>query len=56
MTVEPYAGGVDAVCGMCGGEIYRDEAYYHINGHAVCQDCLTEYAAQVFAPFLVKGV
>ena len=42
-------------CALCDGEIYRGEKYYHINGQAVCRDCLAEYAVQVFAPYLVKG-
>ena len=50
----PYEG-VSARCALCDGEIYRGEEYYHINGQAVCRDCLAEYAVQVFAPYLVKG-
>ena len=38
-----------------GGEIYRGEDYYAVNGRAICRDCLADYAAQVLAPFLVKG-
>ena len=52
--MEPYEG-VSARCALCDGEIYRGEEYYHINGQAVCRDCLAEYAVQVFAPYLVKG-
>ncbi len=52
--MEPYEG-VSARCALCDGEIYRGEKYYHINGQAVCRDCLAEYAVQVFAPYLVKG-
>ena len=52
--MEPYEG-VSARCALCDGEIYRGEEYYHINGQAVCRDCLAEYAVQVFAPYLVNG-
>ena len=52
--MEPYEGGVSAECALCGGEIYRGEAYYYINGQTVCWDCLADYAAQALAPFLVK--
>ena len=52
--MEPYEG-VDAQCGLCGGEIYTGEPYYHINGQAVCRDCLTDYATRYFAPYLEKG-
>lgn len=52
--MEPYEG-VSAECSLCGGEIYRSEDYYAVNGRAICRDCLADYAAQVLAPFLVKG-
>ena len=52
--MEPYAHDAAAECEMCGGEIYRGEAYYYINGDAVCRDCLADYARRVFAPFVVK--
>ena len=52
--MQPYEG-VSAVCAQCGGEIYTGESYYHINGQAVCTDCLADYAAQIFAPYLTKG-
>lgn len=44
-----------AECAECGGEIYGEEAFYHINGQAVCRDCLRDYAVRYFAPYLVKG-
>ena len=44
-----------AECDLCGGEIYTDEPYYFINGKSLCRDCLSDYAAQFFAPYLVKG-
>ena len=34
---------------------YSDEPYYFINGQSLCRDCLSDYAAQFFAPYLVKG-
>lgn len=52
--MEPYEG-VSGECSLCGGEIYRGEDYYAVNGRAICRDCLADYAAQVLAPFLVKG-
>ena len=53
--MEPYEGGVSRECALCGGEIYRGEAYYSINGQALCRDCLRDYAERLLAPFLVKG-
>lgn len=53
--MEPYAGGTAAECTLCGGEIYTDEPYYFINGQSLCRDCLSDYAARFFAPYLVKG-
>ena len=52
--MEPYEGGVSAECTLCGGEIYQGEAYYYINGQALCRDCLRDYAERMLAPFLVK--
>ena len=43
-------------CSLCGGEIYAGEAYYHINGSSVCQDCLPELAKRMLAPFLIEEV
>lgn len=42
---------VCAECSLCGDELYLGEQCYHINGQTVCEDCLGEYARQVFAPF-----
>lgn len=53
--MEPYAGGIGALCDMCGGEIYSDELYYRIDGDSVCPDCLEDYAALTFASCLVKA-
>ncbi len=53
--MEPYQGGVSAVCELCGGEIYRGEAYYEIDHQAICRDCLADFAARFFAPYLEKG-
>lgn len=52
--MEPYEA-VVAACGLCGGEIYRGEAYYYLNGQAICRDCLTDFAALAFAPYLTEG-
>ncbi len=51
--MEAYEG-VSAECTLCGGEIYTGEAYYHINGSSVCQDCLPKLARQLLAPFLIE--
>lgn len=46
---------VAACCDMCGGEIYKGEEYYQINGESVCDDCVERYARSVLRPFLVGG-
>ena len=51
--MEPYEP-VCAQCAECGGEIYRGESCYHINAQTICPDCLADYAARWFAPYLVK--
>ena len=38
-----------AGCDLCGGELYRDETAYRINGETICPDCLADYARQVFS-------
>lgn len=40
-----------SICDLCGGELYRGERYYRINGEVICRDCLAAYARQFFAPF-----
>ena len=51
--MEPYEG-VSAECSLCGGEIYRGEDYYAVNGRAICRDCLADYAAQIGATYYAK--
>lgn len=55
-TVEEEDGSaIAALCHLCGGEIYRGEECWHINGETVCPACLEDYARQVFAPFCCRG-
>ena len=42
-------------CGLCGGEIYRGEEYYQVNGQVFCTGCLEDFAKSWFAPFLCRG-
>lgn len=42
-------------CGRCGGEICRGERYYWVDGEALCEDCLEDFAREFFAPFQVRG-
>lgn len=44
-----------AECDMCGFEIYWGEECYCINGEYVCEDCLSEFAARLLAPFRMGG-
>ena len=32
-------------CSRCGGEIYRGENYYCVDGFSICEDCLRPFAA-----------
>ena len=36
-------------CTLCGGELYRGDLCWIINGSVLCRGCLGEYAAQAFA-------
>lgn len=38
-------------CSLCGGELYMGQTCYFINGEAVCEDCLADYARQFFGGF-----
>ena len=44
-----------AYCTRCGGEIYRREEYYRIDGRAVCTDCLTAFAENYFKFCKIEG-
>lgn len=44
-----------AFCRYCRGEIYRGEAYYRVDGAAVCLDCLDELAREQFRLYRVEG-
>lgn len=41
-------------CALCGGELYRGQICYDINGERICQDCLADYARQAFGGFAVR--
>lgn len=36
-------------CALCGGEIYRGEYYYELDGKKVCRPCLERYAQRYFS-------
>jgi hypothetical protein len=42
----PNADELAFYCDVCGGEIYKGEDYYHINGEDWCEDC-TESCGRV---------
>lgn len=44
-----------AYCTQCGGEIYRGEDYYRIDGQEVCTDCLAGFAEEYFRFCRVEG-
>lgn len=44
------------VCSRCGQEIGLKAPYWYINGEKLCENCLPEFAKEVFAPFcLIRG-
>ncbi|MDO4810744.1 MAG: hypothetical protein Q3985_02245 [Eubacteriales bacterium] len=55
LLCEEDGSSVCAVCDICGSEIYRDEAFYRLNGETVCDDCVGDYARLFFAPFREDG-
>ena len=52
---EEDAAAVNAVCHLCGNEIYMDEPYYFRDGETICEDCLEDYAQLCLAPFRIEG-
>ena len=44
-----------AYCIRCGGEIYRGEDYFRIDGRAVCTDCLGSFAEDYFRLCRIMG-
>ena len=44
-----------AYCTQCGGEIYRREDYFRIDGRAVCTDCLAGFAEDYFRFCKIAG-
>lgn len=38
-------------CSRCGGEIYRGEDYYCVDGLQICEDCLRPFAAWLLRPY-----
>lgn len=44
----------EAWCRYCLGEIYHGEAYYRIDGQAVCTDCLAHLAEDYFSLYKIE--
>ena len=43
-----------AWCRYCKGEIYAGEAYYLVDGRAVCTECLDELARDYFRLYRIE--
>lgn len=52
---EEDGGEVTGVCSVCGGDIYRGEEYYRINGRSICPECLEDFARDYFRSFVCRG-
>lgn len=46
---DPQRRPVLGCCTLCGGELYRGDACYVINGAVLCRGCLGEWAERAFA-------
>ena len=42
-------------CSLCGAELYDGEEFYAVNGLAVCEDCLPDFARAEYRSFRVTG-
>lgn len=55
---DPYGTDPDrpaARCEECGGEIYREDLVYLIDGMPVCEECLAQFAQSYFAAQRMLG-
>lgn len=48
-SLEPPDDRVFCYCTGCGGEIYEGCEYFNIDGDAVCENCLGEFAVDYFS-------
>ena len=42
-------------CSLCGGELYDGDEFYAVNGAAVCEDCLADFAREEYRSFRLSG-
>lgn len=47
-NIDPPEDEVCGYCDHCGGEIYKGEIYYRIDGENIHKDCLAEFAEDYF--------
>lgn len=40
-----------AECALCGGELYRGESSWRLNGRTLCQDCAARWVLEELAPW-----
>ncbi len=52
---EPLTASPAAVCRLCGREQYDGDEFYAVNGAAVCEDCLADFAREEYRSFRLSG-
>ena len=52
---DPQRAAWAARCGLCGRELYDGDAFYAVNGLAVCEECLPAFAREEYRAFRVTG-
>lgn len=43
-----------AACALCGGELYRGEVCWRMNGRLLCQDCVVPWLLDELAPCRIR--
>ena len=52
---DPQGARAVTACALCGRELYDGDEFYAVNGAAVCEDCLTDFAREEFRSFRLSG-
>lgn len=53
--VDPQKARCVTACSLCGRELYDGDEFYAVNGAAVCEDCLTDFAREEYRSFRLSG-
>ena len=52
---DPQCACAVTACTLCGRELYDGDEFYAVNGAAVCEDCLADFAREEYRSFRLSG-